>query len=490
MTKKKKRAPIVVMLGHIDHGKTSILDYIRKSKVQEKETAGITQHIGAYQIQKDNKKITFIDTPGHEAFSAIRSRGAKLADISILVIDAVDGIKAQTKEAISHIKESKIPFIVALNKSDKYGASPDKVRQELLKEDIVVEDLGGKVPSVDVSAKTGDKIEDLIDLIFLMAEMENLEADFANNAKGIVIESLLDKKRGPVITIITKSGIFKKGDIVSTPSVLGKIKKMENFLGNQIMEAEPSTPFALLGFEGIPNVGEEIQAFDSLEGSRKNIKKLKEEEKIIENGEDQKILNLILKTDVVGSIEAIKEVLKKLPQDKVVLKFLKAETGEINENDFKLAKDSRAIILGFRVGLSKTGQIVSDREKVRIIMSDIIYDLADEIKKFMERKLESKVIRKDLARLKILVVFMTDKKRQIIGARVIDGEVEKGLKIEIFREEELIGKGKIINLQRNKKDISRLGKGEEAGILYEGTGRAEKGDILIVYKKETRKDEL
>lgn len=490
MTKKQKRAPIVVMLGHIDHGKTSILDYIRKTKVQEKETAGITQHVGAYQIEKDNKKITFIDTPGHEAFSAIRSRGAKVADIAILVIDAVDGIKAQTKEAISHIKESKIPFIVALNKSDKYGANPDGVKQELLKEDIVVEDLGGEVPSVDVSAKTGDKIEDLIDLVFLIAEMENFEADFNDVAKGIVIESLLDKKRGPVVTIITRSGVFKTGDIVSTHSAFGKIKKLENFLGEQISEAEPSTPFALLGFDGIAQVGEEVKVFDSLEEARKNIKNSKEEEEKIESEDDQKVLNLILKTDVIGSIEAIKEILKELPQDKVILRFLKAETGEINENDFKLAKDSRAIILGFRVGLSKTGQIVSEREKVRVITSDIIYDLADEIKKFMERRLESKVVRTDLAKLKVLIVFMTDKKRQIIGARVVDGEIEKGLRIEIFREEELIGKGRIVNLQRNKKDIRKLGKGEEAGILYDGTGRAEKGDTLVVYTQEKRKEEL
>lgn len=490
MMKKQPRAPIVVMLGHIDHGKTSILDYIRKSKVQAQETGGITQHIGAYQIEKNNKKITFIDTPGHEAFSAIRSRGIGIADIAILVIDAVDGIKAQTREAISYIKESKIPFIVALNKSDKYGANPDGVRQELLKEDIVVEELGGNVPSVAISAQTGDRIEELIDLILLVAEIENFEEKSKNNV-GVVIDSFLDIQRGSVVTAIVRSGIFRMGDFVATRSVVGKIKKMENFLGENITEATSSTPFFLLGFENIPQVGEEILVFEEIEKAKENIKNLKTEQRdVLEIEGDQKILNLILKTDVAGSIDALKETLKILPQDKIILQILKADIGEINEKDFQLAKDSRAIILGFKVKLSQTAKILSEREKVRVITSDIIYDLADEVKKIMERRLDSKIVRVDLAKLKVLIVFMTDKKRQIIGARVVDGEVEKGLKLEIYREEELIGKGKIINLQRNKKDIHKLGKREEAGILYDGTGKAEKGDDLVAYKQETKKDEL
>jgi len=478
-------------LGHVDHGKTSILDYIRKSHVQKKESGGITQHIGAYQIEKDDKKITFIDTPGHEAFSAIRSRGAKVADIAVLVIDAAEGVRAQTQEAISHIKESKIPFIVALNKIDKPGADLSGVKRELVKEDVNVEDLGGNVPSAAVSAKTGQGIPDLLDLILLVAEMEDLKADFSGPGKGVIIESFLDNQRGPMATLLVTQGVLKTGDIVATPSAVGRIKKLEDFQGQEVVESKPSCPAVLLGLERAPIVGEEIHVFVDLETARNNLRTEKEISKQVpEILPEQKPLNLIIKADVRGSVEAIEEMFKALPQDKVVLMVLDSGVGEINENDFKLAKDSKALIIGFRVKMSQTAKILSQREKIKVIQADIIYELVEQIRAVMERRLTSKTIRTDLGKVRVLVVFMTDKNRQIVGGKVAEGEVEKGAKIEAYREEELIGKGKIVNLQRNKKDISRLPKGEECGILYEGTGRIEKGDVLTIYKEEKRKEEL
>ena len=483
----------MVVLGHIDHGKTSILDYIRKSHVQEKETGGITQHIGAYQIDRNGQKITFIDTPGHEAFSAIRSRGAKVADIAVLVIDATEGIKPQTKEAISHIKEAGIPFIVALNKIDKFGADPDKVKQDLFKEKIEVEDFGGSVPSVAVSAKTGQGIPDLLDIILLVAEIEKLEADFSAPAKGVIIESFLDSKRGPMTTLIVNEGVFNKGDIVATVSVLGKIKKLEDFMGEEISEVEPSSPAVILGLEQLPKMGESLVVFDDLVSAKNQIQ-AKQEVKPIktteEESEDKRILHLIIKADFNGSLEAIEQMLMAIPQDKITIKILSSGAGEISENDFKLAKDFNALILGFRVKMNQTAKILLEKGKIKVISADIIYELIEGVRKRMEKMLVPKKTRIDLGRVKVLIVFMTDKNRQIVGGRVSSGEVEKGAKIEVYRQEDLIGKGKIINLQRNKKDIPRLSKGEECGILYEGTGRIEKGDELIIYKEESRKEEL
>jgi translation initiation factor IF-2 len=487
------RPPIVVVLGHIDHGKTSLLLAIREMKVpSEKPGGAITQHIGAYQILKDGKKITFIDTPGHEAFSAMRSRGAKVADIAVLVIDAVNGVKTQTKEAISHIKKTKIPFIIALNKIDKPEADPNKVKRELEKEEVQVEELGGEIPSVAVSAKTGQGITDLLDLIILVAEMQELKTSLSLPAEGVIIEAYLDSKRGPIATLLLQNGILKSGDIVATPSALGKIKKIEDFQGKEISKVEPAQPAVLLGLEKVPKVGEKIKFFNTLEKA-KEYQKVKEEEvapPTLEIPPEKQVLNLILKTDVKGSIEAIKEALKNLPQDKVFLHILQSEVGEINENDFKLAKEAKAAILGFRVKMTATAQVLSQRERIRIIRAEIIYDLVEAVRKLMEKKIEAKVVREDLGKVKVLLIFLTEKNRQIVGGKVTEGKVEKGTKIEVFRGDELVGKGKLINLQRDKKDAPRLSKGQECGILYEGNVKIEEGDILVIYRELRKKEEL
>ncbi len=482
------KPPVVVIMGHIDHGKSSLLEAIRDFKITEKESGGITQHIGAYQIEEQGKKITFLDTPGHEAFSQMRSRGAKVADIAILVIDAGEGVKAQTKEAILHIKKSEILAIVALNKIDKPEANPEKVKRELLKEDILVEDLGGKIPSVEVSAKTGKGISELLELILLVAEMEELKTDISKPAKGVVIESYLDNLRGPTSTLLLTEGTLKTGDIVGLASAFTKVKSLENFQKKPIEKAFPSDPIIIFGFNQVPKVGEEFKVFPDLE-SAQNYFKVSEEKPlaVLEIPEGQKVLNLILKADVVGSLEVIEGILKNLPQENIALRILKSEIGNINESDLKLAVGGRAILLGFRVKIDPIAKKISEREKVKIMTFEVIYDLVEEIRNLMARFTKAEELRVDLGKMKVLAKFLAEKNRQIIGGRVIEGEVKKGALIDVLRNEEKIGQGKIINLQRNKKDADLVSKGDECGILFDGDTKIEEGDILVIYTEERRK---
>jgi translation initiation factor IF-2 len=476
---------------------TTILDFIRNTKISEKETGGITQHIGAYEVEHPSpdsgqvRKITFIDTPGHEAFSAIRSRGAKVADIAILVVAADEGVKPQTKEAIYHIKKAGIPMIVALNKIDKPEANPEKVKRELAEQEVLVESFGGKVPCVEVSAKTGKGINDLLELILLVAEMENLKADFQKPAEGVIIEAYLDNLRGPTATLILSQGILKIGDILGTHSTFGKVKTLENFQGEPQKEAFPSMPVIVVGFEEVPQVGEKVKVFSTIEEAKKYLKKVERPSpEVVLIEEDKKVLNLILKTDVLGSLEAIEEILKNLPQEKVVIRILKGEVGEINESDVKLAQSAKAKILGFRVKINPLAKNLAEREKIKIKIFEVIYDLSQEIRALMAELLEPEIIKVSLGKVKILAIFRTEKDRQIIGGKVIEGEIKKGERVEVFHDEELVGKGKIINLQKDKKDVEKVIKGQECGIFYEGTVKIEEGDILEVFREEKRKGEL
>jgi len=484
------RPPIVVVLGHVDHGKSSLLEAIKDFKITAKESGGITQHIGAYQVEEKGKRITFIDTPGHEAFSEMRSRGAKVADVAILVIDAAEGVKPQTKEVISHIKTTNIPVIVVLNKMDKPEADPEKVKRELIQEDIVVESMGGKELSVEVSAQTKKGIPELLELILLVAEMENLTADPDSPAKGVVIESYLDNQRGVTATLLLTDGSLKVGDVIGTPSSFAKLRNLEDFQGKTIGTASPSQPVIVFGFNKVPKVGEEFKIFSSLEEAQGFIGKEEGPAKAAELKEEQAVLNLILKADVVGSLEAIEGILKDLPQDKVALRVIKAEVGNINESDLQSAKGGKTLILGFRVKADAVVQKISERERVRIMTFEVIYDLAEEVRKFMERLLKPETIRVELGKVKVLVKFLAEKNRQIVGGRVTEGVVPKGAAIEVYRSEEKIGQGRMVNLQRNKKDIDSVSKGDECGILFEGDVKIEEGDTLSFYKEEKQKGEL
>jgi len=479
------RHPIVVVLGHVDHGKTTILDFIRKTKIAEKEAGGITQHIGAYEINYQGKKITFIDTPGHEAFSAMRSRGAKVADIAILVVAADEGVKPQTKEAIEHIKKWGLSFLVALNKIDKPQSQPQKVKNELAKEGVIVEELGGDVPCVEVSGKTGQGIDNLLEMILLLGEMAQLKGDISSPAQGVVIEAYLDEKRGPTATLLVRDGVLKEGEIIATRSTFGKIKRIESFQGERLKEVFPSSPCVVIGFEEVPQVGEKFKVFKTQEEAfqyiEKKEKKEEERREVLYLEKGKKVLNLILKADVKGSLEAIENVLKSLPQEKVVLRVLKSEVGEVSERDIQLALTSKAKILNFRTKLKKPIQVLAERRGVVIQSFDVIYDLAQKVRVLMEEVLGEEKVKKELGKLEVLAVFKTEKPRQIIGGRVIEGEIEKGAMVNVLRKEEIVGKGKIINLQKDKRDVEKVKEGNECGILYEGDVKIKEGDILEIY---------
>jgi translation initiation factor IF-2 len=488
-SKTTTRPPIVVVLGHIDHGKSSLLEAIRDFRITAKESGGITQHIGAYQIEEQGKKITFIDTPGHEAFSQMRSRGAKVADIAILVIDAAEGVKPQTKEVITSVKEVQIPVIIALNKIDKPEANPEKVKRELQKEGLLVESLGGEIPCLEVSAKTKKGIPELLELILLVAEMEELKSDLSVSATGVVVESYLDNFRGPTATLLLTDGYLKIGDVVVTNSACVKIKNLESFQGKSLSQVLAADPVIVFGFNQTPRVGEEFKVVKDLNVAEDYIaqqQKLKVAEKESPELTADKVLSLVIKSDVLGSAEAVEGILKSLPQDKVALKILKLEAGNINESDVKLAQSSGATILGFRVKTDSVVKRILTREKIRIMTFDIIYDLVEGVHKLMEKIVSPEDIRKNLGRMRVLAKFLTEKNRQIIGGRVTEGEVKKGSQIEVLRgsNEEKVGQGRMINLQRNKKDADLIQKGEECGILFEGNVAIEEGDTLSFYVEE------
>ncbi len=484
------RPPVVVILGHIDHGKTTLLTAIRDFKVLEKESGGITQHVGAYQVIHDGRKITFIDTPGHESFSAIRARGSNLADIAVLVIDAVEGVKKQTKEAIEHIKKANISTIVALNKMDKPGADPEMVKQQLFKENIIVESYGGTIPSVEISALTGKGLAELLDMILLVAEMEGLKSEM-DTGEGVIIESYMDSQKGPTSTVLIEKGIIKKGDYIGTESSVGKVKNLSDFLGSEIEKAEPSDPVIIIGFENVPMVGERMYVYQSIDEAKSKLKQKNNRIKIDDDyNEDKKYLDLIIKADALGSIEAIREILNILPQEKVGIRIIKAEVGDVSETDVKLARGSNAAIISFRMKTDKIAEITAEKENIKIHKFDIIYELSQKARELMERKLVKEKERTELGKVNVLAIFRTEKNRQIVGGDVTEGEVTKGAMLEIWRNGEKVGSGKIVELQSGKKEVDVVKKGKESGILYQGSEKIKEGDELVIYKEEYIKEQL
>ncbi|MFC1700716.1 translation initiation factor IF-2 [Patescibacteria group bacterium] len=490
------RPPVVVILGHVDHGKTSILDYIRKTKIAEKESGGITQHIGAYQIEYQNKKITFIDTPGHEAFSAMRGRSVRLADIAILVIAAEESIKPQTKEAIQHIKKIGIPVIIAINKIDKKEADPEKIKSELVKYDITVESRNGDIPCINISARTGQGINELLEMINLVSEMEELKNEINEPASGIIIESYQDQQRGPTATLLIRKGVLNKRDIIATDSAFGRIKTMEDFQLKPIEKAYSSTPAIVIGFNKVPKVGERFKLFKDLneaeaEVNRKIEKNASEDKtEILEIDQNKKVLNIILKSDVRGSLEAIKESLKNIPCEEVILRFIKTDVGDINESDIKTASMSQSTIIGFRIKNSHAMQEMSRQKKVKLFTFDIIYELIQKIRELLSQMLEPEIIKNEIGRLKILAVFKTNKDRQIVGGKVTSGQAKKGALINIIRDGEIISQGKLIQLQRDKKETDEVSRDQECGIMIQSQLPIEKGDILEFYSEEKKRREI
>ncbi|MBI2446864.1 MAG: translation initiation factor IF-2 [Parcubacteria group bacterium] len=486
------RPPVVVIMGHVDHGKTKLLDYIRKTNVAEHETGGITQHVGAYEITYKNRKITFLDTPGHEAFSKLRARGAKAADIAVLVVAADDGVKPQTIEALEHIKKAELPFIVAINKIDKPEANAEKVKKELSENDVLVESWGGKIPSVEISAKAGKNVNELLDLIELLADMGELTASLNNSAEGIVIETNLDPRRGFVVSLLILDGALEIGDYILSGTASGKIKILEDFLGNSIEKASFSSPVSVVGWNELPFVGEKF-ATDKIPftPALKAAKKIGEiiEKSLLTNEKENGnlIFYIIIKADVQSSAEAIKENFEKMTfsipeSDKPIIKILKSEAGNVSESDFKTALIANAIIIAFNVKIDPA--ISAYKEKITLISGSIIYEVLETAKKVIEEKLKPKPSREEIGRLQVLAIFRQEKNRQVVGGKVISGEIMKGVRIEVIRKETTIGQGRIISLQADKKEVGKVESGKEAGISVDfGEPKIAANDIIILFRK-------
>ena len=506
------RPPIVVVLGHVDHGKTSILDKIRQTKVAEKETGGITQHIGAYQVEHapagsaQAKKITFLDTPGHEAFSAIRSRGARVADVAVLVVAADEGVKSQTKETIQIIKEAKIPFVVVINKTDKEGANPMHVKQELAEQEVMVEGYGGTVPAVELSARTGEGINELLEMILLVAELEELQAPLDTPAKGVVIESHKDSRRGIVATGLVTEGELRVGDWVSAGDAFGRIKSLENFLGKPIEVATASQPCAILGWEISPRVGQEFKVAASREEAEK--KSLTESilgpinvfaKEVGTEGEvtNKKIANLIIKADVQSSLEAIDQVLRAIRSEEVGYNVVDYGVGAINDTDVKNAIAKKASIIGFRVSVDESVRQMAEREKISAQTFDIIYGLAEAVRSIMSEFLEPEIKRIPLGKVKIIAIFKNLGKSQVVGGKVTQGKAVRGAIIDVIRNGALLITGKLGQLQHDKADVAEVTEGLEAGIRFDmpsvpakqiqpisASTLIKEGDVLEIYEEE------
>jgi len=483
---RQPRPPVVVIMGHVDHGKTSLLDYIRKAKVAESESGGITQHTGAYQVAYQGKQITFIDTPGHEAFSAMRSRGAKVADIAVLVIAADDGVMPQTKEAITHIKHAGIPMIVAITKIDKSNADSMKLKNQLLEDQIVLEEFKGKVPSAEVSSTTGEGIDSLLEIINLVAELEELKADTQTPAKGVVIEAELNHKRGATAALIVKEGILRKNDVISLFSTFGKVKELEDFQGNAIEQATPGSPAFVVGIGEVPLVGEKFKVISSIEEAQKIVeekqKKYGAEREVIETPEGVKVLNIVLKADTGGTLEAVHGVLRGIKNDNLSIRVLSESSGDIMESDIKLAAVANAIIVGFRTKVNQSAELFARQMKVEIIMSDIIYELVENVRAKISDFLSGDSEEVELGILKTLAIFRTEKSRMIIGGKVSEGEMKRGAKVRVMRGEELLGEGRVAQLKIADKVVDKVAKGQECGVLFDGSVRIQVGDVLYAYE--------
>ena len=462
---KRKRPPVVVVVGHVDHGKTTLLDYIRKANVAAKEAGGITQSVGAYEITHNNEKITFIDTPGHEAFSKMRVRGAALADIAILVVAADEGVKPQTKESIKVLQESKTPFVVAITKIDKPAADIDKVKSDLAANSVLLEGFGGNISFQGVSGKTGEGVDEILDLILLTAEMEELTYDPSINASGVVLESKKDKQRGFTTSVILKDGTLKTGDAIATATAKGKIKILENFVGKKVDSLEPSSPAVIIGFETLPKTGEEFVAGKF---SEEELKKITAKSTCPEARsqfcklDGDCVVRIILKADVSGSLEALSELIKNMPmKEKYSANIVGEGVGEIGDNDIKNAIAMKALILGFRVRTNKAVENMAKDNKVEIITSEIIYELLEAVQSYFTC-LSSGDMSGDL---EVLAVFGKKAGKQIVGGKVISGEIKNNATLEIQYKGEKIGTGKIINLQESKRDVASVPAGKECGLL-------------------------
>lgn len=499
VTGAQTRPPVVTIMGHVDHGKTSLLDYIRKANVAAKEHGGITQHIGAYQVELPTGKISFLDTPGHAAFTAMRARGAQVTDIAILVVAADDGIMPQTIEAIGHIKNSGVPMIVAVNKCDKPSANPDRVLQQLMQHEVVAEAYGGNVGTVNVSALTGEGVPDLLERILLEAEVMELKADPKGTFKGVVIEAKLDKGRGPVATILVQEGTLRISDSVVVGKAFGKIKAMSDYTGAPVKEAGPSAPVEILGLNDVPGAGDTVEVAKDERSARALGEERAQAERTKQyttakrsislkdlrrqmSEEDLKTLNLLVKADVQGSVEAVRGLLEKIQNEEVEVKIVYAGVGAITESDVLLASAANGIIVGFNVKPEGKTKAEAERAKVEIRTYTIIYELIEDIEAAVKGMLAPKFEERTLGQVEIRAVFKLTRAGFVAGCYVTDGTIRRGCECRVKRGQEIVYSGKIDSLKNVKQDVREMNAGQECGIQFDDWTDFKEGDIIEAFE--------
>ncbi len=495
------RPPVVTIMGHVDHGKTTLLDAIRKSNLVGRESGGITQHIGAYQITVENKKITFIDTPGHEAFTQLRARGAKLTDIVILVVAADDGLMPQTKEAIQHARAAGVPIMVAINKIDKANANIDRVKQQLSKEDLLTEDWGGETISVEISATEKTNLAELLEMIVLLSDMEEIKGHPGVPAQGVILEARLDTSKGPVGTVIVQNGVLKRGDVFISGTTVGKVKALFDEKGKGSNEAGLSTPIEIMGFTDVPVAGELIQVLPDMELAkrivdyRKSQKKEREESgtsermtldqlfKNIEEGETKE-LHLIVKTDVHGSAEVLEDILPNLSTDEVKVNLVACSTGKITESDVNLATTTDSIIIGYNTKPSKKTADLAKKEGIEIRVYNVIYELIDDIKLALKGMLEPVEKEIFLGKAQVKRTFRISKVGLIAGCLVKDGKIVRNAKAKVIRNGNVIHEGKISSLKHLKENVAEIKKDYECGIGIQNFNDIQPGDVIEAFSTE------
>lgn len=493
----KERPPVITIMGHVDHGKTSLLDAIRTTNVVEGEAGGITQKIGAYQVVKDGKRITFIDTPGHEAFTDMRARGAQVTDIAILVVAADDGVMPQTVEAISHAKVAKVPIIVAVNKIDKPEANPMKVKQELMEHGIVSVEWGGDVEFVEVSAKKKINLDGLLDTILITSEILELKGNVKKRAKGVVLESRLDPKIGPIADILVQEGTLKIGDVIVAGEVQGKVKALLNDKGERVNTAIVSQPVEVIGFNNVPDAGDTMYVIQNEQHAKRIVEEVRKERKIQETTkktisleslsdqlkhEDLKELNLILRADSKGSVDALRDSLLKLSNDEVAVNIIQAASGAITESDIKLAEAAGAIIIGFNVRPTTKALKEAETNRVEIRTSGIIYHIIEDIEKALAGMLDPEFKEEYQGRIEIKKVFKVSKVGNVAGCVVIDGKVKSDSNIRILRDNVVIYEGKLASLKRFKDDAKEVVAGQECGLGVENFNDIKEGDVVEAFE--------
>lgn len=467
-------------MGHVDHGKTKLLDYIRKTNIVDKEAGGITQSIGAYEIEHKGKQITFIDTPGHEAFSSMRQRGAHIADLAILVVAADEGVKPQTKEAVSHIQSAGIPFVVAINKIDKPNADIARTKASLSEMGVYLEGAGGNISSQEISAKTGQGIAELLDLIALATELETPTFDPGADGSGVIIEAHTDASRGNTVTAIIEDGIVREGDEIATPTATGRVRIMEDFRGRHISSGRPSTPILVVGFETLPLVGEEFVVGGTPQKPKDERALLIDPESLVAGAEKgREVLNVIVRGDVMGSVEALSQLLSRIEKEHMKVRVIDGATGNITEGDINLAIATKALIAGFNVEAERAARQHAKNNGVTLLTSKVIYELLQ----LVEKEIEQKIPKPPVGKIKIAAIFRKIENRQVIGGKVSEGFIKNGSTVEIHRGEKKSGAGKIVNLQSQKRDADRIDAGNECGILLESPAQVREGDELWYFEQ-------